>query len=52
MGVCCKRGAFLFFFCFPKIIFFVYHIWFGSDFLMVVGGFWEDFGSQNDAKMG
>ena len=26
-------------------------IWFGSDFLMILGGFGEDFGSQNGAKM-
>ena len=27
-------------------------IWFVSDFLMILGGFREDFGSQNGAKMG
>ena len=27
-------------------------VWFGSDFCMIDGGFGDDFGSQNDAKMG
>ena len=30
---------------------FFHQIWFGSVFLMILGGFWKHFGSQNNAKI-
>ena len=46
MSVWCTRGV-----VFQKITFFDL-IWFGSDFGTIVGGFGDDFGSQNGINMG